>query len=125
MMAVNHAGAELQPAGFGDPILFPPSSDPFPTTPNETLPGFAPLMGMPQPPAEPATARRLSPGGFTAIVEYVLRPMMMDETLSEFREILRNAEEMMKIGKITSLRDLEKVLLLELGHVRRNAFPDI
>jgi hypothetical protein len=80
-------------------------------------------MGMSQPTAEPATARRLSPGGFSAIVEHVLQPMMMDEAFSEFREVLRNAEEMMKSGKITSLRDLEKVLLLELGHVSRNASP--
>ncbi|KAA8914971.1 hypothetical protein FN846DRAFT_1018038 [Sphaerosporella brunnea] len=117
MMAVSDSGTELQPPGFrddfNDPILYPLSSTP---TLSPTSPAFPSQMIPIFSSSESASTRSLSDRGVSAIVERLIRPMCMDESLSEFRDVLQKAEMIVRRGKIPSLRDLEKVLVLELGH---------
>lgn len=56
-------------------------------------------------------------------MEQIIWPMMLNGALSPFHGILQQANNRIMDGSIPSLRDLEKVLLLELGHVNRPPYP--
>jgi len=84
------------------------NSPPSISNPSRTLQGFA---------SHTTSTKGLTDDGYRVIMARIVRPMMQNPALSGFQPVLQQAQLRMADGKITTLRDLEKVLLLELGHV--------
>lgn len=61
--------------------------------------------------------RKLTDDAVQIIMVKVLQPMMENENLSKFWQILSQAVDRLERGSISSLRDLEKAIVRELGHV--------
>lgn len=64
------------------------------------------------------TPREITSEGFHLIRERVLLPIMEMDDMQIFRPAIDQALEKIREGSIQCLRDLEKALLFELGHVR-------
>lgn len=84
------------------------NSPPSISDPGRTLQGFT---------SHATSTKRLTARGHKFIMAHIVRPMMQNPVLAGFQQVLQQARLRMDEGTITTLRDLEKVLLLELGHV--------
>lgn len=87
--------------------------------------GYAPfsdfLLFDPMP--DSPTPREITSNGFCYIRERVLQPIMEMEDMQIFRPAIDQALDKIREGSIQCLRDLEKALLFELGHVRGSSSP--
>ena len=67
---------------------------------------------------DPPAPREITSEGFRLIRERVLLPIMKMDDMQIFRPAIDQAFDEIREGSIQCLRDLEKALLFELGHVR-------
>ena len=102
----------------GQPMTPPPYATRQPADTNILPSG----QGLVSPPARPFPSPTITTAfartSYQTILKTVVEPMMMNRSLSQFRSVFEQVPVLMQQGSILTLRDLEKMLLVDLGQAR-------